>query len=96
MMHPWRFKPFYCILHPLDLDEQGRITVDSTEDLLEEQGSCLVPSDQPVPLIETFANELQYLLGAKGIPHWKMKLKSGEAHNDYRFPFQSSTFERLR
>jgi len=65
-MHPWRFKPFYCILHPLDLDEQGRITVDSTEDLLEEQGSCLVPSDQPVPLIETFANELQYLLGAKG------------------------------
>lgn len=62
-MHPWRFKPFYCILHPLDLDEQGRITLDETELMLAEPGSCLRPADHPIPLIETFAPELRYLLG---------------------------------
>ena len=63
--HPWRFKPFYCILHPLDLDEQGRITLDETELLLAEPGSCLRPAEIPIPLIETFAEELRYLLGEK-------------------------------
>lgn len=64
-LHPWRFKPFYCILHPLDLDEQGRITLDETEELLAEPGSCLRPAEQPIPLIETFEPELRYLLGEK-------------------------------
>ena len=62
-LHPWRFKPFYCILHPLDLDELGRITLDDTELMLSEQGSCLRPAHHPIPLIETFAEELRYLLG---------------------------------
>lgn len=61
--HPWYFKPFYCILHPLDLDEEGRITIDETELLLEEQGSCLRPSRTPIPLIITFEEELLYFLG---------------------------------
>jgi hypothetical protein len=61
--HPWRFKPYYCILHPLDLDEQGRITVDETETLLGEPGSCLRPTDVKIPLVETFQEELHYLLG---------------------------------
>jgi len=64
-MHPWRFKPFYCILHPLDLDEQGRITLDETGLLLDEPGSCLRPADQPITLVQTFAPELRYLLGEK-------------------------------
>lgn len=64
-LHPWRFKPFYCILHPLDLDEQGRITLDETELMLDEPGSCLRPAEQPIPLIETFEEELRYLLGEK-------------------------------
>ncbi len=64
-LHPWRFKPFYCILHPLDLDEQGRITLDETEQMLDEPGSCLRPAGQPIPLIETFEPELRYLLGEK-------------------------------
>lgn len=63
-LHPWRYKPFYCILHPLDLDEQGRITLDETAVLLDEPGSCLRPAAQPIPLIETFKEELRYLLGA--------------------------------
>lgn len=62
-LHPWAYKPFYCVLHPLDLDEQGRITVDQTDLLLEEQASCLRLAPQPVPLVETFAPELLYLLG---------------------------------
>lgn len=65
-LHPWRFKPFYCILHPLDLDDENRITLDETSILLNEEGSCLRPADHDIPLVETFAPELQYLLGAKG------------------------------
>jgi hypothetical protein len=64
-LHPWHFKPFYCVLHPLDLDEQGRITLDQTELMLDEEGSCLRPSAQLIPLLETFEPELRYLLGQK-------------------------------
>ena len=43
---PWGLKPFYCILHPLDLDEEGRITLDETALLIEEAASCLVRSEE--------------------------------------------------
>lgn len=62
-LHPWRLKPFYCILHPLDLDEEGRITLDSSQELLAEEGSCLRPAEAGIPLLETFEAELTYLLG---------------------------------
>jgi hypothetical protein len=62
-MDPWALKPFYCILHPLDLDEKGRITLDDTGLLLDEPGSCLRPSPVPVPLLATFEPELRYFLG---------------------------------
>lgn len=67
-LHPWRFKPFYCVLHPLDLDESGRITLDETSALLEEEGSCLRPAseDRQIPLLETFEPELRYFLGDEG------------------------------
>lgn len=65
-LHPWRFKPFYCILHPLDLDEQGRITLDETDLMLAEPGSCLRQAEKSTPLTDTFAEELRYLLGEKG------------------------------
>jgi len=70
---PWRFKPFYCILHPLDLDERGRITLDHIDLMLAEPGSCLRPAPHPIPLIETFAEELRYLLGEKTYHQIKMK-----------------------
>jgi hypothetical protein len=60
-MHPWRFKPFYCILHPLDMDDHGRITLDETHLLLAELASCLRPSKKHIPLKETFAEELNFL-----------------------------------
>lgn len=62
-LHPWRFKPFYCVLHPLDLDEEGRITLDAAEDMVNEQGSCLRRAPKPIPLLDTFEPELKYLLG---------------------------------
>lgn len=65
-LHPWRFKPFYCILHPLDLDDEGRITLDETRLLLEEPGSCLRPAEHLTPLVEIFEPELRYLLGDDG------------------------------
>ena len=71
-LHPWRFKPFYCILHPLDLDELGRITLDQTDLMLAEPGSCLRPAQHPIPLIETFAEELRYLLGEKNCRDLKL------------------------
>jgi hypothetical protein len=62
-LDPWALKPFYCVLHPLDLDEKGRITLDDTGLLLDEPGSCLRPSPVPVPLLVTFEPELRYFLG---------------------------------
>lgn len=61
--HPWSLKPFYCILHPLDLDEEGHITLDETEVLLSEEGSCLRPTEEMIPLWDTFEEELRYFLG---------------------------------
>ena len=64
-LHPWKFKPFYCILHPLDLDNEGRITLDETSLLLKEKGSCLRAAEEEIPLLITFEEELRYFLGDK-------------------------------
>ena len=61
--HRWRFKPFYCVLHPLDLDENGRITLDEIELLVKEPASCLRSTHKQTALQETFRQELEYLLG---------------------------------
>lgn len=76
-LHPWRFKPYYCILHPLDLGEDGRITLDNAEDMVNEPGSCVRSSDHPIPLIETFEAEFRYLLGEKGYESLKALRESG-------------------
>ena len=44
----------------------GRITLDETELLLDEPGSCLRPSPTPIPLADTFEPELRYFLGDEG------------------------------
>ncbi len=63
--HPWRFKPFYCILHPLDLDEKGRITLDESGLLVSEPASCLREAEISTSLLKLFEAELRYLLGEK-------------------------------
>ena len=62
---PWHFKPFYCILHPLDLDNYGSITLDESNILLNEPASCLRRASGPIPLSKTFEPELRYLLGER-------------------------------
>jgi N-acetylglutamate synthase-like GNAT family acetyltransferase len=81
-LHPWRFKPFYCILHPLDLDDRGRITVDNTADVLAEEGSCLVPAASEIPLAVTFADELKYLLGDRGYQALMEKVQESSTDMD--------------
>ncbi len=61
-LHPWRFKPFYCILHPLDLEEDGRITLGEEALLAEEPASCLRSSEQPRLLSSLFPEELAYFI----------------------------------
>ena len=60
-LHPWHYKPFYCILHPLDLDEKGRITLDNVDLMVNEPASCLRKSDQRKALQDLFRQELDFL-----------------------------------
>ena len=62
-LHPWRWKPMFCILHPLDLDDNGHITLDETSLLAGEPASCLRPAQDHQPLLVTFEPELRYFLG---------------------------------
>ncbi len=61
--HHWFLKPFYCILHPLDLNDNDQITLDETNILLNEEKSCLRYSENLSAPIEIFEEELRYLLG---------------------------------
>jgi hypothetical protein len=68
--HPWTLKPFYCILHPMDLNTDGEITLDETEIILKEPKSCLRPSTKSYAPIEIFEEELRYLLGDYSYNHY--------------------------
>lgn len=59
--HAWRFKPFYCVLHPLELDDHGRITLDEIRFMVDEPASCLHAGTQGVGLRELFQEEIAYL-----------------------------------
>jgi hypothetical protein len=72
---PWSLKPFYCILHPLDLDDEGRITLDETTLLVEEAASCLVSSAASIPLWVTFEPELRYFLGDEEYERIRTRIK---------------------
>jgi hypothetical protein len=60
-VHPWRFKPFHCILHPLTFDEIGRLTLAENEEILDEPASCLRRSEEARPLRKLFARELEHV-----------------------------------
>ena len=61
--HHWFLKPFYCVLHPLDLNDNEQITLDQTKILLEEEKSCLRYTEILHAPIEIFEEELRYILG---------------------------------
>ena len=60
--HRWQFKPFYCILHPLELDQQGNLTIDDLEIMIVEPASCLRPAEEEIQLTDLFKEEIEYLL----------------------------------
>ncbi len=59
--HPWKLKPFYCILHPMDIDTEGNLTIDTMELLLDEPASCLRKAEDDIELETLFADEISYL-----------------------------------
>jgi len=62
--HRWRFKPFYCVVHPLEIKD-GRITLDDPAEMVERPASCLRKRDQTIHLMELFRQEIDYLSGNK-------------------------------
>ncbi len=60
-MHPWHLKPYYCILHPLELDAEGRITLDEVRHMVNEPASCVRSAQDPVVLRKLFREEIEYL-----------------------------------
>lgn len=65
-LHPWRFKPFYCALHPLVYVEK-RVVLSEASEMYLEGGSCNRPAPgRPIPLYELFDAELTLALGEAG------------------------------
>ena len=67
--HPWHYKPFYCILHPLDLDQGSRITLDEPRFLTVEKASCL-PRIRPGCASPGFICRGIGLFEKKGLDRW--------------------------
>jgi hypothetical protein len=64
--HPWRFKPFYCALHPLVYD-QHRVMLGEASEMYLDGGHCSRPEpDQAIPLYRLFDWELKLVLGDEG------------------------------
>ena len=65
--HPWRYKPFYCALHPLGLDGGHLVLVEGSK-IYEEGGTCSrTEADTPlVPVYALFDVETKLALGDDG------------------------------
>jgi hypothetical protein len=68
-LHPWRWKPFHCIIHPITT-ESGKLTIASDEELLAEAGSCFRAGDRESRMSDWLAGELEFLTAAGDDP-WK-------------------------
>jgi Fe-S-cluster containining protein len=62
-MHPWAFKPLYCVLYPIEISA-GVVSFD--EMLQDEQECCSVTPDFGVPLYQACREELVHLVGEEG------------------------------
>jgi len=63
--HPWRYKPFYCALHPLEIID-GELKLADDNDLYQEGGNCQRASSTVIPLYELFDLETKMVLGDDG------------------------------
>jgi hypothetical protein len=81
--HPWFLKPFYCVLHPLDLNDNGQVTLDYTNIILQEVKSCLRYSERLNAPIEIFEDELRFLLGdSKYLESLRLAKQNGQLKSD--------------
>lgn len=64
--HQWRFKPFYCAMHPLVYDKK-RLVLSEESDTYKEGGSCnRSDPGQNSPLYQLFEIETKLALGNDG------------------------------
>jgi len=64
--HPWRFKPFYCALHPLAY-ENGRLIFDDESEVYLDGGSCSrAATGELIPVYQLFDFETKLVLGEEG------------------------------
>jgi hypothetical protein len=64
--HPWRFKPFYCALHPLTF-EKYELVLGEGNPLYVKGGSCNRPSTgERIPVYKLFELEVKLALGEAG------------------------------
>jgi hypothetical protein len=64
--HPWRWKPFYCALHPITFDECV-VGLAEHNELYLEGGSCSRPEPGAlIPIYKLFEAEMRLALGDEG------------------------------
>ncbi len=64
--HPWRWKPFYCALHPITFDE-GIVVLAEGNELYVDGGSCNRPDPAAlIPVYKLFEAEVKLALGEAG------------------------------
>jgi len=64
--HPWRFKPYYCALHPLGLTKGELMLVEESE-IYKEGGNCQRASEEGlIPIYQLFDVEAKLALGDAG------------------------------
>jgi hypothetical protein len=63
--HPWDLKPFYCALYPLIL-LGNELQLDDDNEIYRLGGTCQRAAPKPVPLLDTFREELVLGLGQEG------------------------------
>jgi hypothetical protein len=63
--HPWRWKPFHCIIHPITF-EDGSFTLAPDSELAPEPGSCFRPAGETGRMSDFLAEEIGFLRSAAG------------------------------
>lgn len=71
--HPWTLKPFYCILHPITI-EDNLIQLDDENEIYIEGGHCQRPAFGPKRLYEVFAEELEFVLKREGLEELRKRV----------------------
>ncbi len=66
-LHPWRWKPFHCIIHPITY-EDGSFTIATDKELLAEEAGCFRAGAAETRMHENLAEEMDFLLSAGGEP----------------------------